>query len=545
MWLEGRDIAVVGAGIGGLAAAIALAQRRARVRVFEQAAALGAVGGGIQIAPNGVAVLEAMGLRDAAEARASLPQAVELVDHRGRQVARVPLGQTIVARHGRPYWHFHRADLLAVLAAGAAEAGVGLSLGAAVTAVEPDGDGLRLAAAGGAAARRGGGGGRRPVGPPGRAPRRPPGALHRARGLAGAGARRPGAARAVAPVARVTMGPGRHLVTYPLRGASVVNVVAVERREAWAEEGWSTRDDPANLRRAFAGWDGAAGALIAAIEECLVWGLFDHAPLAAWVDGRLALLGDACHPMLPFLAQGATMALEDAWVLAELPRFRRGSGTRAFGLRGGTAAAGDAGAAGGGGRGTHLSSPSGAARAGACGARPRLGPGAVAARAAVRLALRARRHDDGLTGQSACPTSSHACGRRRHPRMFEPGFLTAFMQVIMIDLVLAGDNAVVIGLAAAGLPPELRRKAIIIGIVAATLMRIGFALIATQLLGITGLLFGGGLLLLWVCWKMYEELRVSRTATRPRRSRRWPTATSTPTARSAAGRRRARPCGRR
>jgi YjbE family integral membrane protein len=91
--------------------------------------------------------------------------------------------------------------------------------------------------------------------------------------------------------------------------------------------------------------------------------------------------------------------------------------------------------------------------------------------------------------------------------MFEPGFLTSFLQVIMIDLVLAGDNAVVIGLAAAGLPPELRRKAIIIGIGAATLMRIGFALIAVQLLSITGLLLAGGLLLLWVCWKMYEELR--------------------------------------
>jgi YjbE family integral membrane protein len=91
--------------------------------------------------------------------------------------------------------------------------------------------------------------------------------------------------------------------------------------------------------------------------------------------------------------------------------------------------------------------------------------------------------------------------------MFEPGFMTSFFQVIMIDLVLAGDNAVVIGLAAAGLPPEMRRKAIIIGIVAATLMRIAFALIATQLLNITGLLLGGGLLLLWVCWKMYQELR--------------------------------------
>lgn len=94
--------------------------------------------------------------------------------------------------------------------------------------------------------------------------------------------------------------------------------------------------------------------------------------------------------------------------------------------------------------------------------------------------------------------------------MFEPGFFTSFLQVIMIDLVLAGDNAVVIGLAAAGLPAELRRRAIVIGIAAATLMRIVFALIATQLLNITGLLLGGGLLLLWVCWKMFEELRVSR-----------------------------------
>jgi YjbE family integral membrane protein len=87
--------------------------------------------------------------------------------------------------------------------------------------------------------------------------------------------------------------------------------------------------------------------------------------------------------------------------------------------------------------------------------------------------------------------------------------VTAFLQVIMIDLVLAGDNAIVIGLAAAGLPKDLRRRAILIGIMAATIMRIGFALVTTQLLAITGLLLAGGLLLLWVCWKMYEELRYS------------------------------------
>lgn len=92
--------------------------------------------------------------------------------------------------------------------------------------------------------------------------------------------------------------------------------------------------------------------------------------------------------------------------------------------------------------------------------------------------------------------------------MLESGMLSAFLQVIMIDLVLAGDNAIVIGMAAAGLPQDLRRKAILIGIGAATLMRIVFALIATQLLAITGLLLAGGLLLLWVCWKMYQELRI-------------------------------------
>ena len=92
--------------------------------------------------------------------------------------------------------------------------------------------------------------------------------------------------------------------------------------------------------------------------------------------------------------------------------------------------------------------------------------------------------------------------------MFDGAFLTALAQVIMIDLVLAGDNAVVIGLAAAGLPADLRRRAILIGILAATGLRIVFALIATQLLNITGLLLAGGLLLLWVCWKMYQELRI-------------------------------------
>jgi len=93
--------------------------------------------------------------------------------------------------------------------------------------------------------------------------------------------------------------------------------------------------------------------------------------------------------------------------------------------------------------------------------------------------------------------------------LFSPGAFTALLQVILIDLTLAGDNAVVIGLAAAGLPPEQRNKAVVVGIVAATLMRIAFASLAVQLLQIVGLLLAGGILLLWVCWKMWRELRHS------------------------------------
>ncbi len=320
MSLAGRAVAVIGGGIGGLAAATALAQRGARVALFEQAAVLAEVGAGLQVAPNGVAVLEALGLGAAAAEVASVPEAVELRDHgAGRLVARVPLGADCLARYGRPYWQFHRADLLAVLAGGAAEAGVDLRLGCRVTAVERTNAGVRLAAGDGdaheAAIAVAADGVRSSLRDAAGLSARPPRFTgHVAwRGLVPA-ERLP--AEAAAPVTGVTMGPGRHMVSYPLRGGRLINVVAVEERAAWTAEGWMVPADPADLRRGFAGWGGAAGALLAAVDDCFLWGLFDHPALPRWTAGRLALLGDACHPMLPFLAQGATMALEDAWVLA-------------------------------------------------------------------------------------------------------------------------------------------------------------------------------------------------------------------------------------
>lgn len=321
MWLEGRSIAVVGGGIGGLAAAIALSQRNARVRLFEQAPVFGEVGAGLQIAPNGVAVMEALGLRDAAERLASVPEAVELHDHREEEVrvARVPLGQDAVGRYGRPYWHMHRADLISVLAGEAAETRMAMTYGAHVVDTAPEGSGTRLWTDDGD-----GGFFDLVVAADGvRSTLRtsnftvPP---SRYTGYVAWRALIPAdqaPAEFLEPVARVTMGPGRHVVTYPLRDRQLVNMVAIEERPQWAEESWSVSGDPAALRAAFADWDGPIGALIGAVDTCWLWGLFDHAPLPAWVSGRVALLGDACHPMVPFLAQGATMALEDAWVLAD------------------------------------------------------------------------------------------------------------------------------------------------------------------------------------------------------------------------------------
>ena len=324
MSLGGAEVAVVGAGIGGLAAATALAQRRARVTVFEASETLGEVGAGLQVAPNGVAVLEALGMRDAVERVASLPEAVELRDHRdGATVVRLPLGAACVGRYGRPYWHVHRADLLAALAAAAREAGVRLVLGARVAKVAGTAEGqeLRVVTEGSAAGDGFGAdivvaadGLRSPLRSAwlgGGAPRFTGHVAWRA--LVEAGRLPPGL---VPGAATVTMGPGRHLVAYPLRSGTLVNLVAVEERGEWTAEGWSARDDPENLRRAFAGWSGAAATLLEAVERTWLWGLFDHPPLPTWVRGRFALLGDACHPMLPYLAQGATMALEDAWVLA-------------------------------------------------------------------------------------------------------------------------------------------------------------------------------------------------------------------------------------
>ena len=302
---------VIGAGIAGLAVARALALRGARVSVLEQADAIREVGAGLQISPNGFAVLRALGLAEALAPQAVQAEAVSLRDFRRGEVLRLDLRDLA----NRDYYFMHRADLVQALAAGARAVGVQIRLLQKVEAVVP-GQPARVHLASGAVIEAD-----MVIGADG---------LHSvARGvLNGQSApffTRQVAWRAVVPAegaapaeARVYMAPHRHLVVYPLRGGRCLNIVAVQERAAWVQEGWALRDDPDAMRAAFADFGPEAQAILARIDEVYLWGLFRHPVARVWHGPGAAILGDAAHPTLPFLAQGANMALEDAWVLADV-----------------------------------------------------------------------------------------------------------------------------------------------------------------------------------------------------------------------------------
>ncbi|WP_424978311.1 FAD-dependent monooxygenase [Leisingera sp. S232] len=311
MDLKGLKITVIGAGIGGLAAALALRRFGASVTVLEQAEAITEVGAGLQITPNGVHVMKALGLADDLAWSAQRARAVVLRGHRrGNQVLRLDLDEYAA---GLPYYFVHRSDLIGILAGAARREGVQVRLLQRVDRVQPGPQPLVHLVNGAQC------GGDLLVGADG---------LHSKTRVALNGERKPFFTGQVAwraivpnhlklpPEAQVFMGPGRHLVAYPLRDGSLVNLVAVQERRAWAEEGWNFKDDPANLRAAFAGFGGTAAALLETVEEVLLWGLFRHPVADRWHGEHIAILGDAAHPTLPFMAQGANLALEDAWVLA-------------------------------------------------------------------------------------------------------------------------------------------------------------------------------------------------------------------------------------
>lgn len=321
---------IAGAGIGGLCAALCLARSGFLVRIFERAPVLEEAGAGLQLSPNASAILQKLGAVDGLASFALCPEAIRLRRARdGETLALLPL-KDACQRWGAPYLVAHRADLQRVLLERLArEPAIRLETGAAIAdfAANPAGVSAVIEQNG----RR-----RNDAGD----------CLIGADGLRSLVARKLGAAapvfsgrtawRALIDAARVPAGMRRpetslwlghkaHLVHYPLRGGAIVNAVAIveEDFEPRGAEFWSSLGAPEILEKRFGAWDGAARALFRAAPEWRKWPLFDRRPLSSWVTGRVALLGDAAHPMLPFLAQGAAQAIEDAEALGTMLGTRR------------------------------------------------------------------------------------------------------------------------------------------------------------------------------------------------------------------------------
>ena len=312
MKLNGHEITVLGGGIGGVSAAIALARHGARVTVIEQAPDLTEVGAGLQISANGLRILEMLDVFANRDMNAFRSAGTELRDYRsGKLIFSLP-----EPRAG-PTWYFHRADLLSALVETAVSAGVRFKLGikAASLAFDDDratvrfSDGKELTAQCLVVADGVRGAGRPAISNSGPA---------RFSGQVAWRAVLPwDADQTTPPCAQVTMAPGRHTVTYPLRGGKLMNLVAVEERTGWSKESWRDQGDPGALRRRFNDFGGDVQDILKRVDTVHVWGLHLHPVAENWHRGSAVLLGDAAHPTLPFMAQGACLAIEDAWVLAD------------------------------------------------------------------------------------------------------------------------------------------------------------------------------------------------------------------------------------
>lgn len=294
MDLSTIDIAVIGGGIGGMAAACALAQRGAAVTVYEQAPAFGEIGAGLQVSANGQAVLRALKAVGAeAHPAATVSRGTEIRDGaRGRPVATIP------APRAGPTWYMHRADLLALLSDAAEAAGVRCVMGRMATPGSIDAD-LVIAADGVRSVWRSLVDG--PDSP-------------RFTGQVAWRALVP-SQRQASDAAVLSMGHRAHLVAYPLRQGRLTNLVAIEERTDWREESWSTPGDPDELRARFRDFGGVMGEVLAEVPAVHRWGLHLRPVAQTWHKDGVVLLGDAAHATLPFMAQGACLALEDAWVL--------------------------------------------------------------------------------------------------------------------------------------------------------------------------------------------------------------------------------------
>ncbi|WP_020658250.1 FAD-dependent monooxygenase [Amycolatopsis benzoatilytica] len=307
------EIAIAGGGIGGLAAAVALRKLGFSPAVYEQAAGFGRVGADINLTPNAVRALDGLGIGDELRATAARPKyRISRTWDTGEETSRLPMGDEAERRYGSPQLTMHRADLLGALA-GALPDGV-VHLGHKLAGISAEGLSFESGTVAADVL----------VGADG---------IHSAVRTSLFGAEHPEftgvvAYRAVLPAGAVDVpnldcftkwwgpDPDTQLVTFPLNRGNDVFVFATTRQSQWRHESWTTPGDVAELREAYRGFHPEARALLAACDSVLQSALYVRDPLPAWSSGTTTLLGDACHPMMPFMAQGAGMAIEDAVVLA-------------------------------------------------------------------------------------------------------------------------------------------------------------------------------------------------------------------------------------
>ena len=317
------SVIIVGAGIAGLTCALAMQQRGLTPVVLEQSPALKEIGAGLQLSPNGMSVLCQLGLEQALLAKGFLPDGIRSVNWRnGKESALLPFAPL---NFHSPYLHIHRADLQqALLDAVLANDPCCVRTGQHVEAIiSEDGSATLMIRHGGSLTADW------VIGADGihsrcrdyvvrynELPRFTGNVAWR--GLL----RRDAVPEALLPPpwANLWMGPGGHVVIYYLRGGELINFVAVREQSDWQEESWNAPASLRDLLHDFADWDPALFELLSHADPktCYRWALFDRDPISNWYRDRIILIGDAAHPMLPFLAQGAAMGIEDAWVLSNL-----------------------------------------------------------------------------------------------------------------------------------------------------------------------------------------------------------------------------------
>ena len=313
------SVAIIGGGIGGLSAALALLREGFDVQVYEQAARFGEIGAGIQISPNAARLLYRYGLAAAMDRYGVRPRAVHQKRwDDARTLQRALLGPDVEARFGAPYFHFHRGDLAALLAE--AIPNERTHAGHRLVDLEERGSRIVVRFDNGASAEAD-----LVIGADG---------IHsRVRHLV-FGPEKPRftgcvAWRGLVPAERIShldievashnwMGPGAHCVHYWVSAGQFMNVVCVVEHGAWTSESWTDRGRVEDVLALYEGWHPTVRGLISAFPETFIWALHDRLPLPRWSQGRVTLLGDACHPMLPMMAQGAAQAIEDGAALAAL-----------------------------------------------------------------------------------------------------------------------------------------------------------------------------------------------------------------------------------